>query len=153
MKKYADFLLWLLKMTVGCFLFGLGFDLFLEPYGMNSGGISGLAMVLVHLLGFGTVGSINLIINLPLFVIGGVKVGKKFFVGSLVGLTASSLLLDAFSLLPRPVTEPLIAALYGGLLCGIGLGIVFASGASAGGSDIIVRLLKLKSVRQRELRK
>ena len=68
MKKYADFLLWLLKMTVGCFLFGLGFDLFLEPYGMNSGGISGLAMVLVHLLGYGTVGTLNLLINLPLLV-------------------------------------------------------------------------------------
>ena len=86
MKKYADFLLWLLKMAVGCFLFGLGFDLFLEPYGMNSGGISGLAQVLVELLGFGSVGTLSILINLPLFLLGGLKIGKKFFFGSLIGI-------------------------------------------------------------------
>ena len=144
MGKEMKTVIWLAKIIFGCALFGLGFAFFLEPNDLNAGGISGLAMMLVHLTGIGTVGTVTLLMNLPLFVIGGVKVGKKFFVGSLVGLTASSLLLDAFSLLPHPVTEPLIAALYGGLLCGIGLGIVFATGASTGGSDIIVRLLKLK---------
>ena len=144
MKKYADFLLWLLKMAVGCFLFGLGFDLFLEPYGMNSGGISGLAMVLVHVLGFGTVGSINLIINLPLFVIGGLKIGKKFFLGSLVGMILLSVAIDLCAMIPVTDMDPLLAAIYGGALCGGGLGMVFITGASTGGSDIIVRLLKLK---------
>ena len=144
MKKYADFLLWLLKMTVGCFLFGLGFDLFLEPYGMNSGGISGLAMVLVHLLGYGTVGTLNLLINLPLFVIGGLKIGKKFFFGSLVGMLLLSTAIDLCALIPVVEMDPLLAAIYGGALCGGGLGMVFVTGASTGGSDIIVRLLKLK---------
>ena len=144
MEKGMKTIVWLAKIIFGCALFGLGFAFFLEPNDLNAGGISGLAMMLVHLTGFSTVGMVTLLMNLPLFVIGGVKVGKKFFVGSLIGLTASSLLLDAFTLLPHPVTEPLIAALYGGLLCGIGLGIVFATGASTGGSDIVVRLLKLK---------
>ncbi|MBQ9843974.1 MAG: YitT family protein [Oscillospiraceae bacterium] len=144
MKKYADFLLWLLKMTVGCFLFGLGFDLFLEPYGMNSGGISGLAMVLVHLLGYGTVGTLNLLINLPLFVIGGLKIGRKFFFGSLVGMLLLSTAIDLCALIPVVEMDPLLAAIYGGALCGGGLGMVFVTGASTGGSDIIVRLLKLK---------
>ena len=144
MKKYADFLLWLLKMTVGCFLFGLGFDLFLEPYGMNSGGISGLAMVLVHVLGFGTVGTINLIINMPLFIIGGLKIGKKFFLGSLVGMILLSVAIDLCAMIPVTDMDPLLAAIYGGALCGGGLGMVFITGASTGGSDIIVRLLKLK---------
>ena len=144
MKKYADFLLWLLKMAVGCFLFGLGFDLFLEPHGMNSGGISGLAMVLVHLLGFGTVGTINLIINLPLFIIGGLKIGKKFFFGSLVGMILLSVAIDVCVVIPVADIDPLLAAVYGGALCGGGLGMVFITGASTGGSDIIVRLLKLK---------
>ena len=144
MKKYADFLLWLLKMAVGCFLFGLGFDLFLEPHGMNSGGISGLAMVLVHLLGFGTVGTINLIINLPLFIIGGLKIGKKFFFDSLVGMILLSVAIDVCVVIPVADIDPLLAAVYGGALCGGGLGMVFITGASTGGSDIIVRLLKLK---------
>ena len=144
MKKYADFLLWLLKIAVGCFLFGLGFDLFLEPYGMNSGGISGLAMVLVHLLGYGTVGTLNLLINLPLFVIGGLKIGRKFFFGSLVGMLLLSTAIDLCALIPVVEMDPLLAAIYGGALCGGGLGMVFVTGASTGGSDIIVRLLKLK---------
>ena len=144
MKKGMKTLVWLGKIIAGCALFGAGFALFLEPNDINAGGISGLAMIAVHLLGFGSVGTLTMLMNLPLFVIGGIKVGKKFFVGSLVGMAASSILLDAFTLVPHPATEPLLAALYGGLLCGIGLGIVFSTGASTGGSDIIVRLLKLK---------
>ena len=64
--------------------------------------------------------------------------------GSLIGMIASSAMLDLFAVLPAVKVEPLMAALYGGVLCGIGLGIVFAAGASTGGSDIIVRLLKLR---------
>ena len=144
MKKSMKTLVWFAKIIAGCALFGGGFAMFLEPNDLNAGGISGLAMMLVHLLDFGSVGLLTMLMNLPLFIIGGIKVGRKFFVGSLVGMASSSVLLDAFSLMPHPDTEPLLAALYGGLLCGIGLGMVFSAGASTGGSDIIVRLLKLK---------
>lgn len=136
--------LWFGKIIAGCLLFALGFDMFLEPNGLNAGGISGLAMILVHVLGFGSVGVVTALMNLPLFLAGGLKIGKKFFVGSLVGMATSSLALDLFSKLPVLETEPLLASLYGGVLCGIGLGMVFATGASTGGSDIIVRLLKLR---------
>ena len=144
MGKGMKTFLWFAKIVAGCVLFSVGFAFFLEPNQVNAGGITGLAMIAVHLLGFGTVGLLTLLINLPLFIVSGIKVGKKFFVGSAVGLLLSSLLLDAFALLPHPDIEPLVAALYGGLLCGIGLGIVFGAGASTGGSDIVVRLLKLK---------
>lgn len=144
MEKSMKTLLWFGKIIAGCVLFGMGFALFLEPNNLNAGGISGLAMIAVHLLDFGSVGIITILINLPLFIIGGIKVGKKFFVGSLIGTAVSSVALDMFALLPHPDTEPLLAVLYGGLLCGIGLGIVFTTGASTGGSDIVVRLLKLK---------
>lgn len=132
------------KVAVGCALFGLGFNLFLLPNELNAGGLSGLAMIIVHMLEFGTVGTVTAIMNLPLFAIGGLKIGKKFFFGSLLGMVFSSVFLDAFTALPIPQTEPLIGALYGGVICGIGLGMVFVSGVSTGGSDIIVRLLKLK---------
>ena len=144
MKKGMKTLTWITKIIGGCALFGAGFALFLEPNDLNAGGISGLAMMLVHLTKFGSVGMITMLMNLPLFIVGGIKVGRKFFVGSLIGMGASSVLLDLFSLLPHPATEPLLAALYGGLLCGLGLGLVFSTGASTGGSDIVVRLLKLR---------
>ena len=132
------------KIAVGCALFALGFNLFLEPNGLNAGGISGLAMVFVHLTKFGSVGMFTILINLPLFAISGLKIGKRFVIGSLIGMLTSSVLLDVMTLVPRPETEPLVGALYGGVLCGIGIGLVFAAGASTGGSDIVVRLLKLK---------
>ena len=139
-KKYG----WLISTLVGSFVFALGFDFFLAPNDLNSGGISGLAMVVVELLGFGSVGTLSILINLPLFALGGIKIGRRFFVGSLIGLIASSVFIDTLVLLPAPQSEPLLGALYGGVVCGAGLGMVFVAGTSTGGSDILVRLLKLR---------
>lgn len=135
---------WIAATLLGSALFALGFSCFLMPNDISTGGISGLALVAVELLKFGSVGSLSVLINLPLFLIAGLKIGKRFFFGSLVGMLASSVLIDAFALLPMPSTEPLIGALYGGALCGLGLGTVFTAGSSTGGSDIVVRLLKLR---------
>ena len=144
MKKIWHDLGWIAVTIGGSALFAAGFSLFLQPNDLNSGGISGLAMVLVELLGFGSVGSLSIVVNLPLFVLGGLKIGKKFFAGSLIGMLFSSVLIDVFALVPMPPTEPLIGALYGGVICGFGLGVVFVCGSSTGGSDILARLLKLK---------
>ena len=134
----------LIKVIIGCVIFGLGFDLFLMPNDLNAGGISGLAMVIAHPFQLKNVGFISMIFNIPLFIIAGVKIGKKFFIGSLIGMFLSSLAIDVFSILPTPETEPLIGALYGGVICGFGLGLVFSTGGSTGGSDIIIRMLKRK---------
>ena len=144
MKKARSTASFMAKIIIGDILFALGFNLFLQPNGLNAGGLSGLAMVLVHFLGFGTVGIITAVVNLPLFIIGGKKIGKNFFFGSLLGMVFLSLAIDLLAWLPVPEVEPLIAALYGGVICGAGLGVVFTSGASTGGSDIVVRLLKLR---------
>ena len=144
MKKARSTAAFVAKIIIGDILFALGFNLFLNPNGLNAGGLSGLAMVLVHLMGFGTVGIITAVVNLPLFAIGGKKLGKHFFFGSLLGMAALSVAIDLLALLPTPEVEPLVAALYGGVICGVGLGVVFASGGTTGGSDIVVRLLKLR---------
>ena len=144
MKNTWSVVLDILKTAVGCALFALGFDLFLMPGGMNAGGLSGLAMVFVHLTNFASVGIITALLNVPLFILAGVKIGKKFFFGSFIGMAFSSLFIDLLAFIPVPEVEPLLGALYGGTICGAGLGFVFAAGVSTGGSDIIVRLLKLK---------
>ncbi len=144
MKKAMKKLWMLLLIAVGCAMFALGFNLFLEPHGLNTGGISGLSMILVELLGFGTIGLITAIINLPLFAIGGMKIGKDFFWLSFVGMVLSSAFIDLFVYIPRPELDPLLSTLYGGVICGLGLGMVFSTGGSTGGSDIVVRLLKLR---------
>jgi uncharacterized membrane-anchored protein YitT (DUF2179 family) len=134
---------------VGSAIFGAGYAIFLGPNNLNAGGISGLSAVIVQLINpkglipFISVGVLTIAINLPLFAIGGVKIGKRFFFGSLLGLALSSMVMDYF---PIALTlEPLLAALYSGVVTGFGLGLVFMAGTSTGGSDIVVRLVKLKA--------
>ena len=134
----------ILKIVIGCTVFALGFDLFLLPNGLNAGGISGLSMVLVSILKFGTIGVFTGVLNLPLFAVAGVKIGRRFFALSIFGMLLSSTLIDIFTILPTPKTDPLVASLYGGVLCGVGSGIVYTTGGSTGGADIIVRLVKLR---------
>ena len=144
MKKWMNKIGWIISTILGGAIFALGFDLFLVPHGLNSGGVSGLSMVLVEVLGFGSVGLFQVLINIPLFLLGGLKIGKKFFVGSLIGMASSSLFIDLFAIIPVPNTEVLLAIIYGAALCGLGIGLVFSAGTSTGGSEIVVRLLKLK---------
>ena len=144
MHKIWQKIAWLPATVAGSAIFALGFALFLQPNDMNAGGISGLAMVAVELVGFGSVGTLSILINLPMFLLGGLKIGKRFFAGSLLGMVLRSVLIDSFALIQFPKTEPLLATMYGGVLCGLGLGVVFVNGTSTGGSDILVRLLKLR---------
>lgn len=149
MKKLWNQIGWVIMTIVGSFIFGAGYAIFLGPNNLNAGGISGLSAIIVQFVNpngaipFISVGILTICINLPLFAIGGVKIGKRFFFGSLLGLGLSSMVMDY---LPLALTlEPLLAALYGGVVTGFGLGLVFMSGTSTGGSDIVVRLVKLKA--------
>ena len=145
MKQFFRTYGWLFATVLGGMVFALGFDLFLMPHGLNAGGVTGLAMVIGYVLKIDSwVGTISIAINLPLFLLAGVKIGKKFFVGSLLGMAVSSVAIDLFALIPAPQTDVYISIIYGGLLCGLGIGMVFAAGTSTGGSDIVVRLLKLR---------
>ena len=136
MRKIWEDYRWIPATAVGSAVFALGFSLFLQPNEISPGGISGLALVAVELLGYGSVGVLTILINLPLFILGGVKIGRRFFCGSLLGMVLSSILIDAFAKVAMPPMDSLLCALYGGM--------VFICGTSTGGSDIVVRLLKLK---------
>lgn len=134
---------WVVKTLFGSAIFALGFSLFLEPNNINSGGISGLAQAIAHVVGIQNVGLLSVLLNLPLFLIGGIRVGKRFFAGSLIGMLVSGVLIDLFASISIGFQDALVSGIYGGLLCGLGIGVVFAAGTSTGGSDILVRLLKL----------
>lgn len=144
MKKFTEYARWTIMIALGCAVFALGFDLFLEPNGLTAGGISGIALIVIHLAPVTTVGIATALMNFPLFFFGGKKIGMRFFIGSIIGTIFFSLFIDLFAGIPVPQTEPLLAALYGGVICGAGLGIVLINNASTGGSDIVIRLLKMK---------
>lgn len=129
-------------ILLGCTVFSLGFDLFLDPNNINVGGITGIAMILRELLGFGSIGAYFAAINIPLFLLGYKELGRCFFIGSMLGMLFSTVLLDLLTIIPVPKIDLMLAALYGGGLTGLGLGLVFMAGASTGGSDIMAKLLR-----------
>lgn len=145
MKK-TELLRNLAMIVFGCAVFALGFDLFLEPAGFNCGGVSGVAMLINYAVDIPwlTIGVLSAAINLPLFFCGYKKIGKYFFFTSLFGMLCNSVFFDLFALIPIPKVEPMLAVLFGGVMIGAGLGVVFLAGASTGGIDIVARLLKLK---------
>jgi uncharacterized membrane-anchored protein YitT (DUF2179 family) len=146
-KKYSftENLVWILTILAGIALYALAFDLFWKPSALNGGGVSGLSLIIVRVTGIGTVGLFNFIINVPLFIAGRAKLGRRFFWGSCVGMLAASVFLDLFDRIPKPpVDTPLLAAIYGGVIGGLGVGLMIRAGASAGGSDILVRLIKMR---------
>lgn len=133
----------ILSIAVGSVIYAVGFDLFMAPNQINAGGLTGLMMIVVELTAVGSVGSLTILCNIPLFLIGWKRLGRKFFLGSLAGMLICNTAIDLFAqLLPPVTTEPLLACLYGGALAGLGLGMVFSRGASTGGTDIVARLAK-----------
>lgn len=145
MKKRGAAILWdLFWITLGSAVFALGFDLFLQPHQIGAGGVSGLGLVVNHFFPAVSVGLFSVLVNIPLFALGYRFVGREFFWGSLAGMLISSVLLDLLQTIPAIETEPLMGAIFGGLLVGAGCGIVFMRGASTGGVDIAGRLLKYK---------
>lgn len=133
---------------VGSVVYSFGVALFLDPYNMAAGGVTGISILINHVTGnvIGT-GWIILIINIPLFVIGWIFFGRNFLLSSLVvtGLSSGLMELWRFAVVPyMPPVNMTVAAVVGGALFGGGLGIIFRTGSSTGGTDIIVKLLRKK---------
>lgn len=128
-------------LVIGNAMFALGFNLFLVPNSLNVGGLSGIAMILQRLLGRGGIGLYTAVMNVPLFVIGYKRLGRGFFFGSLVGGVQLAAL-DLLAGLLRRRSETMLGVIFGGVLTGAGLGLVFLPGATTGGTDILARLLK-----------
>ncbi|MCL2003120.1 MAG: YitT family protein [Oscillospiraceae bacterium] len=134
----------LLVIALGAALFALSVTLLLDPYGIVPGGVTGIAMLLCALFPVLPLGMTVLVLNIPLFLLGWRLLGHRFLLYTGFGTLVCAVLIDGFARLPLTVdTEPLLAGVFGGLLMGAGLGLVFLKGATTGGSDIIARLLKI----------
>ncbi len=142
-NKFLRDALDLVLVAVGAMIYAVGFDMFMAPNHINAGGLTGLMMIVVELLGRGSVGTLTIICNVPLFLLGWKRLGRKFFIGSLIGMLSCNTAIDLLApVLPQITSEPLLACLYGGAMAGLSLGIVFSRGASTGGTDIIARLTR-----------
>ena len=137
-------------ITLGSVIFAVGISLFLDPNSLAPGGVSGIAIIINHFtqplnIGFINVGIIIVIINIPIMILGVVKFGFRFLFSTIYAVAVSSAAMEVLSRTVGAVTDDkLLAAVAGGALQAIGIGMVFRAGATTGGTDIIVRLLRLK---------
>ena len=138
-------LLWTyLKILLGAALYAAGFQFFLYPNAIVSGGITGISMILNYLTQI-PVGITAIVLNIPIFILGLIFIGGRFILRSLWGMLVSYVAIDLFALIPLDITQnPLLGAIFGGVLSGVGLGIVFSAGASTGGMDIVAKLVRRK---------
>lgn len=128
-------------VLVGVIIAALGVSYFLVPAKIAAGGVSGLATVAYYLTRL-PVGVTMLLLNIPLFLLSWRIIGPVFGAKTLFGTIAMSVFVDLFNQFAVPLTtDLLLAAIYGGVLSGIGLGIAFRSGGSTGGTDMAAQLV------------
>ena len=129
-------------VLTGTVITAFGMAVFLVPNKIAPGGVSGLATILHYTLNL-PVGVVMLVINVLLFLVAFRQMGKKFAFKSLYSTVLLSLLLDIIQI-PAPTTDRFLACVYGGVLMGIGIGLVFRGGASTGGTDLVARMIHKK---------
>lgn len=137
----------LLLIICGSFVAGVGLNLFLEPFGIAPGGLSGVAVLISHITGDKIpVGLLTFLLNIPLFIPGYKYLGKEFILKSVIGTVMFSVAIDVTSFFvgKLPGEDVLLYALWGGAAIGLGFGMIFRGGASTGGTDIAARLLQRK---------
>lgn len=143
-KKIRDIIL----ITVGCIVAGIGTALFLLPNRLSSGGFAGIATILYYLFGI-PMGNTIMILNIPLFILSYFRAGKTFLLKSIYATFLYSIAIDILSKITTFTDDRFLDCIYGGILIGIGLGLVFKAKASTGGTDLIVQIIKSYSKKVR----
>ncbi len=127
---------------LGCAMMGASFAFLTYPNSIVSGGLTGVGQIINLLTGL-PVGVMVMIMNIPLFAVAWRKFGLEFLLFSTLGMVATSVFIDLFNSLSLALTNDiLLAAVYGGLIKGVGAGLVYTAGATSGGTDIGARMLR-----------
>lgn len=130
-----------IQIIIGATLVGLSFNIFLLPSRIAAGGISGVSTILYELFGYNPA-YVQWLINIPLIVVGLLLAGKEFSAKTIVGTFFVPFVIYLTHDLHLHVDNPLLSSIYGGIMLGIGLGIVYRGNGSTGGTALIAQLLK-----------
>lgn len=128
-------------LIVGCFIMAGGTSFFLLPNQLSSGGFSGIATITYYLLNI-PLGTTIFLLNIPLFIISFFRIGKNFFVKSLVGTAVLSIFIDILDKFPPITQDRFLACIYGGIAMGIGTALVLKANSSTGGTDLLTYIIK-----------
>ena len=131
-------------IIIGCTFMSLGIVMFLLPNQLSTGGFSGIATLLYYLFDF-KIGTVTLILNIPVFITAYFKLGKNFLIRAIIGTVTLSILLDIFETIfkniPVLTQDKLLSSIYGGLVVGIGNAIILKYNASTGGTELVSRII------------
>ncbi len=130
------------QIILGCVIGAAAYPLFLDPGKIAPGGLTGVAMILKHLFGW-EIGITSLLLNIPLFLVGYKAMGRVFVFRSLCATVLFSFAIDLLKL-PEMNFDPMLSAIIGGVLLGIGLGFILRGGATTGGTDMAARMVHRK---------
>lgn len=128
-------------IAVGAVLMGVALSVFMVPFKIAPGGVSGIATVLHYLAGL-RVSVLIPLINIPIFIIGIIRLERDFLVKSVFGTVVLSIATETAAILPPPTSDPLISAVFGGAVMGIGISAVLSRGGTTGGTDILVLVIR-----------
>lgn len=126
----------ILGTILGAFIMAVGTGMFLLPNQLSSGGFAGIATILYYLLKI-PMGTTILILNIPMFFLAVYKVGKSFFIKSMIGTISFSFFVDILDKIEPLTNDRFLACIYGGILIGLGTAILLKVNSSTGGSDLV----------------
>lgn len=134
-----------LVIIVGALIHAVAFNVFLGPNQIPMGGLSGLAQIINFLVPVLPVGTMNLIMNIPLLLLSGKLLGRRMLISSVVAVATSSFAIDAIGAMHTFVPmDPFLSSIFGGAMMGLGLGLISAQNATLGGTSTLARLIKIK---------
>lgn len=136
-----QFLFEVIGTIIGAFIMAFAVSFFLLPNELSSGGFSGIATILYFKLKV-PMGITIASLNIPLFLMAGYKIGKKFFTKSIIGTISLSIFIDILDRFEPLTNDKMLAAIYGGILTGIGTAVILKSHSSTGGSDLLTNIIK-----------
>lgn len=140
-EKARAIIIDIIGTIVGSAIMAFGVSSFLLPNQLSSGGFSGIATITYYLLKI-PMGIMIIAMNVPLFIFAGYKIGKEFFIKSLVGTISLSMFIDVLDKYPAITTDRFLAAIYGGVIIGVGTAIILKVGSSTGGTELVTNLIK-----------
>jgi uncharacterized membrane-anchored protein YitT (DUF2179 family) len=144
--KVLNYLLDYALIVLGAFILAAGFVFFINPYNIVPGGVYGIGIVVHHLVPAIPVGTFGLFMNIPLTLIGIKILGPRFGFKTVLGMILTTLFMDGLTYILGEgdhlglSDDLLLSSIFGGIVIGLGLGIIFRSKATSGGSDIIAMI-------------
>jgi uncharacterized membrane-anchored protein YitT (DUF2179 family) len=129
---------------IGSLIYVIGMKSILIPAELLSGGVTGIAVLLYYLFPGVNFGLLYFILNIPMIIFGWIHVSRRFMIYTVIGIVTFSVMASMIQLPPPDITDPILSALYSGIICGAGAGIILRSLGSAGGLDVLVVVLNKK---------